>query len=89
MCPYVHIPGSSTWKECLTLLIKFWTRLADEMQEVNSSDTKTTCQKKSGKRRLLESTFNGNKEGHVSLLHCFGLIEVNLVNLCHLLSILS
>ena len=89
MCPYVHIPGSSTWKECLTLLIKFWTRLADEMQEVNSSDTKTTCQKKSGKRRLLESTFNGIKEGHVSLLHCFGLIEVNLINLCHLLSILS
>ena len=31
---YVHIPDSSTWQECLILLIKFWTRLADEMQEV-------------------------------------------------------
>ncbi|CAN7004318.1 unnamed protein product [Brassica oleracea var. botrytis] len=31
---YVHIPDSSTWQECLILLIKFWTRLADEMQEI-------------------------------------------------------
>ena len=69
---YVHIADSSAWQECLILLIKFWARLADEMPEVNSSDTgimrrvaKATCHKKSGKRRLLESTFNGNKEVHV------------------------
>ncbi|XP_019090516.1 PREDICTED: MAG2-interacting protein 2-like [Camelina sativa] len=34
---YVHIPDSSTWQECLILLINFWIRLADEMQEVKSS----------------------------------------------------
>ncbi|VVB17346.1 unnamed protein product [Arabis nemorensis] len=34
---YMHIPDSSTWQECLILLINFWTRLADEMQEVKSS----------------------------------------------------
>ncbi|CAN7080553.1 unnamed protein product [Brassica oleracea var. botrytis] len=33
---YVHIPDSSTWQECLILLINFWIRLADEMQEVKS-----------------------------------------------------
>lgn len=34
---YMHIPDSSTWQECLILLINFWIRLADEMQEVKSS----------------------------------------------------
>ncbi|CAH2044315.1 unnamed protein product [Thlaspi arvense] len=34
---YVHIPDSSTWQECLILLINFWIRLADEMHEVKSS----------------------------------------------------
>jgi hypothetical protein len=35
---YMHIPDSSTWQECLILLINFWIRLADEMQEVKSSN---------------------------------------------------
>uniref|UniRef100_A0A1J3GWA6 MAG2-interacting protein 2 n=1 Tax=Noccaea caerulescens TaxID=107243 RepID=A0A1J3GWA6_NOCCA len=34
---HMHIPDSSTWQECLILLINFWIRLADEMQEVKSS----------------------------------------------------
>ncbi|CAN8252182.1 unnamed protein product [Cochlearia groenlandica] len=34
---HVHIPDSSTWQECLILLINFWIRVADEMQEVKSS----------------------------------------------------
>ncbi|XP_010519456.1 PREDICTED: MAG2-interacting protein 2 isoform X2 [Tarenaya hassleriana] len=33
----VNVPDNSAWQECLILLINFWIRLADEMQEVKSS----------------------------------------------------
>ncbi|KAL9459753.1 hypothetical protein AB3S75_003035 [Citrus x aurantiifolia] len=34
---YVSIPDNSTWQDCLILLMKFWTRVTEEMQEIGSS----------------------------------------------------
>ncbi|KAH9716688.1 MAG2-interacting protein 2 [Citrus sinensis] len=33
---YVSIPDNSTWQDCLILLMNFWTRVTEEMQEIGS-----------------------------------------------------
>lgn len=35
---YVSIPDNSTWQDCLILLMNFWIRLTEEMQEIGSRE---------------------------------------------------